>query len=145
MTSSESPVWLSTSKARHAAKSSKPQPHCPSSSPLYSVGLGCGPCDYVLGRASPETCSTGFVPVSGQTSASSMSSPGSPFSAGSLTSPVPPEVENKKGRGDKEGESHEDPVGWKARRENGTKGRSHEAPGRHLGQNGLDHHWVIFC
>lgn len=108
MTTSESPVWFSTSKGQsgcpvcHLAGL---MPHCPSSSPSYSVCLGCSPCHYVLGRASPETCSIGFVPVSGQTSASSMSSLGSPFSAGNLTSPVPPEVEARRKEGTKR-ESH---------------------------------------
>lgn len=52
-----------------------------------------------------------------------MSSPGSPFSAGSLTFPVPPEVESKERRGDK-GESHiEASEGVKARRKEGTDGK----------------------
>lgn len=101
----------------------RPQATLPPFSPLYGSGSGlclCGSVVMVLRGVSPETCSIEFVPVSGQTSASSRSSPGSPFSAGSLTFPVSPEVESKERRGDK-GESHEAPEQLKARRRGGKR------------------------
>lgn len=126
MTTSESPVWLGTCKGqsgRQVFYLPDLKPHCLPFSPLYGSGSGlclCGSVVMVLRGVSPETCSIEFVPVSGQTSASSRSSPGSPFSAGSLTFPVSPEVESKERRGDK-GESHEAPEQLKARRRGGKR------------------------